>query len=42
VWRELRRGRNVIRKMIVNRAINGRIRKGIRGIRGQMCKEEES
>jgi len=42
VWRERRRGRNVIRKMIINRAINGRIRKGIRGIRGQMCKEEES
>jgi hypothetical protein len=28
--------------MIVGREINGRIRKGIRGIRGQMCKEEES
>jgi len=29
-------------KIIVSRVINGRIRKGIRGIRGQMCKEEES
>jgi hypothetical protein len=32
----------VIRKIIFNRVINGRIRKGIRGIRGQIYKEEES
>jgi hypothetical protein len=32
----------VVRKKIVGREINGRIRKGIRGIRGQMYKEEES
>jgi hypothetical protein len=37
-----RRRRNVIRKRVMGRVINGRGRNGIRGIRGQMRKEEES
>jgi hypothetical protein len=32
----------VIRKMIVSSVINGITRKGVRGIRGHMWKEEES